>query len=87
MMKLDEIEKRLLLVLTAFQGPIPAYQLDDMRDLCRAGEPGVALENFATQLDEYSVPIRKELFEEIATLGKAMNLDPKYFAPLRERLC
>ena len=67
MMELAEVEKRLLVVLTAFDGPIPAYQLDDMRDLCRAGEPGVALENFATQLDEYSIPLKKELLDEIMT--------------------
>jgi len=86
MSKLQEIETRLSALLASFDGPIPAYQLEDMKALCKAGEPGVALENFATQLDEYEIPISPGVFDEIELLGRAMGLDSKYWVALRDRV-
>ena len=86
MTDLQQIEARLVALLADFNGPIPEYQLQDMRDLCRAGEPGVALENFTTQLDEYEVSIPPAMLEEIIRLGHAMGLNPKYWATLGDRV-
>ncbi len=81
-----EIEARLLALLVTFDGPIPPDQLQDMRELCRAGEAGVALENFTTQLDEYEVFISPNMLEEIEQLGRAMGLDSVYWMRLRVRV-
>jgi hypothetical protein len=55
-----------------------------MKELCRAGEPGIALENFATQLVEYEVEVPETLIAELESLGDAMGLDKKYWQWLRE---
>jgi hypothetical protein len=78
---LAEIETRLLAILSAFQGPIPLDQLQDMRELCTAGEPGIALENFASQLYEYEVRVDPATLNELEALGNAMKLDPSYWVP------
>lgn len=83
---LQEIEKRLSAILLAFRGPIPADQLQDMRELCAAGEPGVALENFASQLYEYEIRVDPAMIDELEALGNAMNLDRKYWEFLRKLL-
>ena len=57
-----------------------------MRELCRAGEAGVALENFTTQLDEYEVFISPNMLEKIEQLGYAMGLDPMYWMRRRDRV-
>jgi hypothetical protein len=84
MMTADEIEGALLELLDGFESPIPAYQIQDMKDLCRAGEAGVALENFATQLVEYNVPVSPGFVDRLETIGSAMALDQKYWTWLRE---
>lgn len=83
-MTANEIEGALLKVLDGFESPIPAHQIQDMKDLCRAGEAGVALENFATQLVEYDVRVSRALVDQLETLSSAMGLDRKYCAWLRE---
>ena len=84
LMTLPEIEAAVLALLDGFESPIPAYQIDEMRDLCGSGEPGIALENFATQLVEYEVPIAAVMLEQMEALGNAMGLNQKYWAWLRE---
>jgi hypothetical protein len=84
MTDLQAIEQRLLGVLAGFDGLIPSDELSDMRDLCRAGEPGVSLENFVTQLTEYEVQVSPAVAAELESLSKAMGLDPKYSDWLRE---
>lgn len=57
-MDLQEIERRLTSVIAQSTGSIPAEQLDEMAALVRAGEPGVALENYLTPLYEYDTRYR-----------------------------
>lgn len=83
-MTLPGIEAAILALLDGFESPIPAYQIEEMRDLCRSGEPGIALENFATQLVEYEVPIKANMIDQMEALGNAMGLDQKYWGWLRE---
>lgn len=47
---LQSIEIRLLGVLDRFDGALPSAELDDMRELCRAGEAGISLKNFSRNL-------------------------------------
>jgi hypothetical protein len=81
-MKITEIEARLAEVLNRSKGSIPDEQLADMQDLNEHGEPGVALENFCTQLDEYDVAVPQELWNELRCLGEAMGLDESYWLTL-----
>jgi hypothetical protein len=77
------LDTRVLGVIAMYRGLVPQEQLDEMDQLVRAGEPGVALENLTTHLYEYDVAVEQGTFEEIESLSKAMGLDPKYWARLR----
>jgi hypothetical protein len=81
-MILTPLETRVLCVIAMCRGLVPQEQLDEMDQLARAGEPGVALENLATQLYEYDVTVEQGTLEEFETLSKVMGLDPKYWARL-----
>jgi len=76
-MDLREIEQRLEKVLRSRPWPLPQQQITDMIELVQAGEPGVALENFCTQLEEYDVPIPPEVLHELRILASAMGLHPR----------
>lgn len=82
-MRREEIESGLVRVIDALRGHLPAEQAQDMLDLTRAGEPGVALENLCTQLAEYEVAISLPLYDQIRLLGKAMQLDETYWVGLK----
>jgi hypothetical protein len=47
-----------------------------------AGEPGVALENFCTQLYEYDIPVLAEVLDELRLLGRSMGLEERYWTLL-----
>ncbi|HVZ75615.1 MAG TPA: MafI family immunity protein [Polyangia bacterium] len=81
-MELNEIERRLSLILQASAGWLPDEQLQDVIALVRAGEPGVALENYLTQLFEYDVTIPREVFRALRGIGEEMGIDPKYWKRL-----
>jgi len=76
------LESRVLAVIGMCRGLLPKEQLDEMDQLVRAGEAGIALENLSTQLHEYDVIVEKATIEEIEMLGKAMSLDAKYWSRL-----
>lgn len=84
-MNLQFIESRLVEILNGFEGMLPPEQLDDMRSLANAGEPGVALENFCTQLYEYDVSVPATVLEELSKLGSAMGIRPEYWLDLTVR--
>jgi hypothetical protein len=44
---------RSLNAIGEFSGQLPPEQLDGMRELAKAGEPGIALENLLAQIAEY----------------------------------
>jgi hypothetical protein len=79
------LETRVLAVLVMCRGQLPDEQVDDMEEDVRAGEAGIALENLATQLYEYDVPVEQQIIDEIAALGNAMKLDPKYWTRLTSK--
>ena len=81
-MDLAEVERRLGLILHASGGWLPEEQLQDMIALVRAGEPGVALENYLTQLFEYDVTIPHEVWRDLSGLGQEMGVDPKFWKRL-----
>jgi hypothetical protein len=53
---------------------LPERELKDMLSLVKAGEPGVALENLCTQLEEYDVAVPHEVAVELGSLATAMGM-------------
>ena len=84
-MMLAEIESRLLRVLDRCSGLVEDARLDDDRELTRAGEPGVALENLCVQLLDDDAVVPADLVDELAKLGTAMELDEKYWNRLARK--
>jgi len=82
-MNLEQIESRLLIVLDGLQERLPGEQIQDMRSLAKAREPGVALENLCSQLFEYDVDVSKAVRDELAALGTAMGIRPDYWSRLQ----
>jgi rRNA-processing protein FCF1 len=50
--------------------------------LAGAGERGVALENFCTQLLEYDVAVSSTVLKELKALAEEMGIDEKYWTRL-----
>ncbi len=75
-MNLRHIEERLTIILRNAEGWLPKDQLDDMQSLVAAGEPGVALENFWTQLEEYEVDVPDSVRHEVKDIAMEMGMRP-----------
>ena len=73
-MDLRKTETRLDIVLTAADGWLPAEQLAEMRALVAACEPGIALENFCTQLEEYDVVVPADIARELVDIARSMGI-------------
>jgi hypothetical protein len=73
-MDLREIEERLERLLSNAKAWLPERELEDMLSLVRAGEPGVALENFCTQLEEYDIAVPHDVAVELRELASAMGM-------------
>jgi hypothetical protein len=73
-MDLRQVEERLAAVLKSAEGWLPGEQLTEMQSLVSAGEPGVALENFCTQLHEYDVAVPDDVVRELKALATAMEM-------------
>lgn len=70
----NEAEGRLVAVLKIAECWLPREQLIEMSSLVRAGEPGVALENLCTQLEEYDVAVPHEVLRELREIASAMRM-------------
>jgi hypothetical protein len=78
-MDMQVIEVRLDRLITKASTGIPPSEVAEMIALVRAGEPGVALENFCTQLKEYEVVLPPGVADELRTLALAMGMTiPKW---------
>jgi len=73
-MDLRHIEERLAAVLRNAAGWLPGDQLAEVQSLVGAGEPGVALENFCTQLEEYDVAVPDDVASELRELAGMMRM-------------
>lgn len=79
-MDLLEIQRRVEQLLRRAPAGVPAEQMADMLELVRAGEPGIALEHFYTQLDEYRVRMPPDVVAEIEALATSMGMQlPDWF--------
>ena len=87
-MTLEEIEQRLLVLLDQCDDlGIPADRLLDMKDLTRHREPGIALENLCSELDEYDIAVPPALLAGLRELGTAMRIDEGYWTRLKTTDC
>ena len=84
-MEFIEIEGRLQRLLTQFGTDLPPEQIDNMKGLVEAGEPGVALEDYCTQLFEYDISVPAPVVAELEELGRAMGIDEKHWTRLRQQ--
>jgi len=73
-MDLRQIEKRLEEILTKATGWLPAHELEHMLELAQANEPGIALEDFCSQLYEHDVAIPHATVDELRSLASAMGM-------------
>ena len=73
---LRHVEERLEAVLRSAEGWLPSEQLEEIRSLVRAGEPGVALESFCTQLEECDVAVPERVARELGELASMMGMKP-----------
>jgi hypothetical protein len=74
LMSLTEIQSRLARVLDDARGLLPDAELNDMQSLVAHGEPGVALENFCTQLEEHGVAPNAAIAAVVRELARAMAM-------------
>ena len=82
---LADIENRLLRALDSCRGLVEDDRLQGDRELTRAGEPGIALENLCEQLFDNDSVVPDDLVDELAKLGTAMGLDEKYWNRLARK--
>ncbi len=81
-MNRGELEARLAAVIAPATEWLREEQVADMLSLVRAGEAGVALENYCTQLFEYDVQVPESIWSEVQIINRAMGLDNKYWLRL-----
>jgi hypothetical protein len=75
-----EIEARLVALLESARGlGVPPDRLEDSISLAKAGEPGVALENFCSNLDDHEIAVSPGMLAAITELGTALHLDEKHW--------
>lgn len=55
-----------------------------MVELAQAGEPGVGLENFCTQLFEYDIAVPVRTLTEIVKLACSMGIQSCYWERLKK---
>ncbi|HEX7862451.1 MAG TPA: sulfur carrier protein ThiS [Verrucomicrobiae bacterium] len=84
-LNLNEIEARLLALLQAANHLLPQGELNGMIELVQAGEPGIALENFCTQLAEHDAEVPASILIAINELGRAMGIQSRYWESLKTR--
>jgi hypothetical protein len=82
-MNSQELEIRVLKVIDACGQLVPPQRLEGTRSIANHGEPGIALENLATQLEESNAHLGEELVIEIETLARAMRLKDGPWRQLR----
>ena len=71
---LHQVERRLVVVLRKAAGWLPQEQLAFMESAADHGEPGVAFENFCTQIYEYDVQVPEAMVHELAELAAMMEM-------------
>jgi len=82
-MDLLEIERRLKALVLRFTGNIEQKRIAMILEDIGYGEPGIALENYCTNLYDNEVNVPDDIIKELRTLGTAMRLDPDYWESLR----
>jgi hypothetical protein len=71
-----DVEKRMGDIVYDLEGVLRPEEIAETRELVRAGECGIALENLCTQVSEHGISISRRSALAVAELGNLMGLDP-----------
>jgi hypothetical protein len=77
-----KVEERMMSIVHTLSGRLSPTDSENIISLVRAGEWGVALENLCTQLYEYDIDVPVETYQDIASVGEAMGIEPRYWENL-----
>lgn len=85
-MTLPEIESELVRSIYQCQSiGVPQTDFDELVQLTRAGEPGVALEILCSQLVDHNVVVPISIYDGLARVGSAMQLDAKTWVGIQRK--
>jgi len=82
-MDLLEIEHRLKALVLRFTGNIEQKRIAMILEDIDYGEPGIALEDYCTNLYDNGTNVPVDIINELQALGTVMRLDPDYWESLR----
>jgi len=71
-------------ILELIKETIPEENIRDANDLLKHNEWGEALTLICTQLYEYDVPIKREVYNRIEATGHQMQMSPEEWKMLKE---
>jgi hypothetical protein len=77
------LEQQIATLLKEMSKHLTASELKQIRELADVGELGVAFENFCTQLYERGATCERGQVLRIASIGKAIGINPRYWQVLK----
>lgn len=69
-------EARIASLLQELSVYLTEADVEQIRELLQAGEPGIALENLCTQLYEHDGECSSQQYDEIERIGRSMGISP-----------
>jgi hypothetical protein len=73
-------------IIDFFRGKIPDYQLDSDVDIYEKSSPTVALESLCSQIDDYNVPLDKDIFDCLKKLCESKGVDIDYIQMVQNHM-
>lgn len=70
------LNKLLIEILEDIRGFISEDLYETNKEYILVGEPGIALDNMCSYIDEYNIEISLQTFKKIEEAGYAMEMDP-----------
>jgi len=76
------LNRRLRAATHATAGQLPAQDVENVLELIEVGEPVLAFDTLCTQLFEYDASVPLSVRDELADLGRGMQLAPSLWKNL-----
>ena len=76
---MKELERQFEVLLDELSTSLTMNDVEQIRELARANELGIAVENFCTQLYERQAVCTKEQVIRIAEIGKAIGINSSFW--------
>ncbi len=78
--QIQALRKRLYRVFNSVAEPFPAgVQVAELKQDAEAGEEGLALEMFCSQLYEYEIVVSAEVRQEIEQIGTMLGIEARHW--------